>query len=281
TEQSKFYNFTASKDDQIVIRSRGDFQPLLDLYGPDGKRLTKDETYEEVDKVAPLTGKYTVIISGGIGGGTGKYTLIWQKLNSLCAPYETLTCNKNVTGSLTKTDYFKFFTFTASTNDSVAIRSSMYRVLQLYGPDGKKLAESESAIDQTLPLTGKYTLILYPNNYYGTTTDAYSLIFEFLNNPCSQAIDCGKPVNDSLSSTEQSKFYNFTASKDDQVVITTTGGLTPQLQLYSFDGKKLVEGYEEIEKTVSATAKYTIIVNGGGSSGDYTLNWNRKNNPCK
>ena len=176
-----------------------------------------------------------------------------------------ILCGKTVVGSIEKAGEKDTYYFLSSANDKLTIRAAttsgmLSPYLELYAPDGKRIANARGQIDKTIPSTGKYTLLVRDESNYWTGN--YSLIFERLNNPCSQRISSGT-INGSITSTERFKFYNFLGSNKSFITLeitVTSGFLSPYFELYDLDGIKINEADKKIGLLLTKNGPYTIVV---------------------
>ena len=273
------YTFSASANDTVTIRAdSGNLCTRLELYAPDGAKVA--EADDQINKKLATSGIYTILFRDCYNNKTGEYILTWHNLNNPCAA--VLRCGQGVNGTLGKTNtepHWRFYSFSASAGDSVAIRacalSKMNLYLELYAPDGQNIVNASSLINKTLPLTGKYTVVI--TDIYNLGGE-YSLLWARLNTPCAPLINCG-----SISKGRYFKVYSFTVSSNDSVTIrtaTASGGNGPPLELYAPDGAKVAESQGQIDKKLTAPGTYTILAGNTGDIGNYSIVWQKTNNPC-
>lgn len=104
-------------------------------------------------------------------------------------------------------------------------------------------------------------------------------------------IPCGQPISDSISIAGEKDDYTFTASPNDKVtirLIVTSGDMNPYLELYDSAMIKIASNYSSsgnytsIDKVLTAGGTYTIRVYdyNNDETGDYSLFWQKVNNPC-
>jgi flagellar hook assembly protein FlgD len=217
------------------------------------------------------------------------FALLFCLITSLAYAQTPISCGQNVTGSIAVVEEKDEFSFGGTDGDKVTIRFAvtggyLNPYVELFNPSGVRIAYSDSGvIDASLPATGTFKITL--QDLYNESTGNYCLIFERLNNPCSPVISCGQNVTGTISAGERFKFYNFAASANDIVTIrcaTTSGYLTPYLELYGPDGANLARAEGQIDKTLPLTGKYTILARDyyNEETGGYDLIFQKLNNPC-
>ena len=167
-----WYTFDANANDAIfAVLSEGEneaaMEPLLELFGPDGKAIASgwgDVTYA-ISSAITKTGKHTLRIRDNTNTG-GKYVLSFMQLSRSVNP---LNSGASLQGQLKVPGDVNWYTFDAKAGDAVsAILSegdnseSMAPLLSLFGPDGKAIASGWGyvtyAIDKAITITGKHTL---------------------------------------------------------------------------------------------------------------------------
>ncbi|MCX5714133.1 MAG: hypothetical protein NT033_04860, partial [Candidatus Omnitrophica bacterium] len=202
------------------------------------------------------------------------------------APEIPITVGQSVTGAIHAVGEKNHYAFNANANDTVTIRAvttynSLQCYLELYGPDGGKLDENRSQIDKTLPASGKYTILL--RDFNNLFTGNYCLIYGIINNNSwAPTIVAGQTINGTISANDRIKFYQFSANINDTVTFHTVAIydiLLCYLELYGPGGEKLDENRNQIDKTLPASGRYTILLRDFNSlhTGDYKLTYTRNN----
>jgi hypothetical protein len=295
--EQDLYSFTAAVGDRATIRlvrTSGEMDPYLELYGPQGSRLDYSYSYAgnytSIDATLTTAGVYTVVVSDNGNDETGAYNLTYQRLDQPCNA-TPLTCGQTLSGVLTIPGQQYFHTFTAEASDPVTIRmavtaGAMNPSLELFGPDGASIASeytdwgTYASLDKLLPATGVYTVIA--SDAGNDEAGHYRLIWQHLSDPCNatELVD-GERVEASLQAMGQHDFYVFSGQADEKVTLrlSTATELHPSLELYSDQGAKLDARYSEysdsvtISRVLAAAGKYTVIVRDYGSNavGNYSL----------
>jgi len=291
----RVYTFTASANDAVTIRARktsgGSFYPYMELYNPSGAYVT---TGGEINRTLTVGGTYTILMRDLSNAYGGNYTLHWLRVVNPCSS-TPITCGQVLSASVSGADEIDVYTFTASANDTITIRSrkisgSLTPYLELYGPSGTRVGGPTAQIDMRLTVLGTYTLLM--RDYSNVYTGNYLLYLEKLNNPCNVAatLSCEQVASGSIGTSVDPppwRIYRFPVSANDSVTIRTrkTSGdnqFTPQMELYDPSGVYLMGG-SQIDRTFSVAGTNTILVRDGRNAyaGDYTLGWRKVVNPCR
>jgi hypothetical protein len=175
------YTFAAKAGDSLVV-SMGDEDPwnprypLLELYGPDGAPLASGQGDESarVSVRAPVSGTYSVLASLRLEESSD-YTISLAKV-----PSTTQAVDSNGDGGAMKsgetrsgtisTGELDVYTFAATAGNSLVVSmgeedpwNPRYPLLELYGPDGKRLASGEgdnsTRVSVGAPASGTYTVV--------------------------------------------------------------------------------------------------------------------------
>ena len=176
------------RDARTVVLSAGDvitiaasptnnaLDPVLELYAPDGSLTISDDNsggfpnalIEEFQ--APVSGPYTLLVSGSSGSSAGPYRLIWRYIN--VAPTPTYDPPRillfTVEEEVAQGEY-GFYPFQGIAGEQVRITvngqvaSGFDPVAALIGPDGSVIAEGDDSdgtlnprFMTTLPTDGTY-----------------------------------------------------------------------------------------------------------------------------
>ena len=186
---TNLYTFTADKGDTLNLRlATTGFSGWLQLYGPDGARLTwtgggTDVTID--DYTATNSGTFTVLVSSYFAGGNGTYVLRRAQIpETFTVPSGDeggpLVNGANQTGTNDLAD-LDLWTFTANPGDTINLRlatTGFSGWLQLYGPDGARLTwtggGTDVAIDDyTATNSGTFTVLV--SSYFAGGTGTYVL----------------------------------------------------------------------------------------------------------
>jgi YD repeat-containing protein len=285
-----YYTFSAAASDVVTIRgttTSGSITPHLELYTPTGSRI--GDANNTITVTLTVTGTYTILVKDDLYY-TGNYALTWQRMNNPCNA-TAADAGQVVTGAIGTTagiPPWKFYMFTGAVNDAVTIRGratsgNLAPYLELYGPTGSYITGALSKIDRTVTAAGTYTVLVRDNT--NTYTGNFTFTWQRVNNPGSAtAIDCGTAVVGSLGIAGDTDYYSFSASTGDMIMLrgtTTSGSITPHLELYTPMGSRIGDANNTITVTLTVTGTYTILVtNDTTSTGNYALTWQRMSNPC-
>ena len=288
------YSFTASANDGVTIRTRktsGSLTAYMDLYNPGGTLL---QSGSQIDRTLTDTGTYRIDVRDSGNTNTGNYVLFWNRMNNPCSATST-SCGTAVTGSIgagTSPGPWQVYTFTASANDAISIRSvrtstgSLLPVMELYGPTGTFITSAYNyPLDRVLTTAGTYTVLM--RDYYNQYSGDFLLVWQLMSNPCNAtAVNCGQVLSGSLSSTGQMNVYTFSASANDKFTIRvrkTSGTFGTYIELYGPNGSKISEiSGGQIDQTITATGTHKIIVRDSAyvNSGNYLLYLEKLSGPC-
>jgi YD repeat-containing protein len=276
----------------LVIKTSGKLVPYIDLYGP---RYIVASFGGEFTRTLTIPGTYTIVVRDQTNSYTGSYALTWQRWNNPSA--QAIGCGQVISGSIGLTadpPPWKYYSFTASANDSVSLRMTKTSgkftpYLELYGPTGTQAGSGTGQLDKTLTTAGTYTIEV--KDQKSINTGEFFLTLHRINNPCGATIGCGQKLMGSLGVTGKIDAYTFTASGGDNIVLTltrTTGGLDPSLELYSSSGARLASQYTtsgdqvSMNQTLSSGGTYTVLVSdyGNDETGNYRLKLQKNNNIC-
>jgi len=223
TTQSDSYGLAAAAGDAITIRFRGPVLAGVELRDPSGSLV--GSTRGVLDASLKAAGTYTLSVKAN--GGTGAYTLFWQRLNQPCnAP--PLECGQRLQGSISAPGQVHFYTITGAAGDRVMILPSPLDEswglfggldsVHIYSASGKRLGTQVTGSTRTPPTwqveadlkeSGTHTVILIPAGT--TTTGEYALVWQRLNSPCgAKSLDCGQQVYARIDARGDVRAYTFT-----------------------------------------------------------------------
>lgn len=105
------------------------------------------------------------------------------------------------------------------------------------------------------------------------------------------SLSCGQIKSDSLSATGEKDSFTFTPTVNDKIavqVVPTSGGIDPYIELYDSAGSSVGSNFDTSSKyvifntTISAAGAYKIVVSdyGNDETGNYTVTWQKVNDPC-
>lgn len=294
------WTFQAESGDIISIELNGGTleDSYLELFGPDGDLLTHDDdSGPDLDSlisgfVLPETGEYT-IVARGFGEETGAYALSLESGVQDIESEGFLSYGDQIENVVSNSIGDEWY-FTGDADDIVSVELTGSTLddtyLELYGPDGRRLAYDDdggpdlnSLINGfTLPESGTYTVVA---RGYGGNTGTYTLhlregfgqVIEGFEGPLSYGI-----VVSGRASDEDGEEWTFNGQAGDSVTIAMNGITLgdPYLLLFGPDGA--VEASDDdsgpglnsiiSDFTLPSSGRYTIVARGfGARTGTYNL----------
>lgn len=236
SEPTLDYVFTGQEGDVIIIRQNSsDFDSYVYLLNSSGSEIAyNDDGGGNSNSLIgpftlPTTGAYTVRASSYSGSGTGSFTLTVEKID--LAPIEL---GEDVEISFTPQDTVKYFTFEATTGDTVTISADSNRQFDTdlvlndtYNYQVASDADGGPGFDpeifqQSLSQSGTYTIVLTAVN---PGTGKVTLTVTRTPPP---SLDEGVQTI-SFTSSQYSRALNFTAEGGESVRLSlnvTTEGST-------------------------------------------------------
>lgn len=105
------------------------------------------------------------------------------------------------------------------------------------------------------------------------------------------SLSCGQIRSDSISSAGEKDSYTFSAITNDKVAIQmvrTSTGLDPYIELFDSSGSAITSAYETsgnyviLSTTITGNGTYKITISdfGNDETGNYTITWQKVNDPC-
>jgi hypothetical protein len=315
------WTFDAAKNDAIVLKvgevftSQTDpgLYPWIRLFSPTGEQLgsSSGPLAAEIAVTAPLTGRYTVVVTDGntFGDKTGNYLLRLVKTpGAVVVPTGDeggpLTNGGNHAGVIQVGDLDPW-TFDASKNDSILLKigevftsetdPGLYPWIRLFGPNGDQLASSSgylaAAIDVTAPLTGTYTVVVSDGNTFLDRTGSYLL--RLVKTPGPVVVPAGDDGGTLTSGVARAGAIQvgdldpwtfdtiqggaITVRVSEVMVGETDPGLYPWIRLFGPTGALLRSSsgalVADISVTAPLTGTYTVVVTDGNTFGDKTGNY--------
>ncbi len=293
----RFHTITVSSNDTVKIRAiktSGTLVPYLELYNSAGSLVTG--ALGEINRTMTAAGTYTVLVRDQNGTNTGSYAITWQRWNNPCA--QGISCGQVISGSIGMTadpPPWRYYSFTASTNDSVTIRATKTSgaftpYLELYDPTGAQIGSGTGQLDKIQTVAGPHTIVVKDQN--GVNTGDFILVLQKINDPCNATtIGCGQELMGSIEATGDIDVFTLAGSAGDNIVLTlirTSGGLDPSLELYNRLGTRLAYQYTStgnqvvISQSLSSAGTYTVFVSdyGNDETGSYKLKFQKNGGSC-
>jgi Abnormal spindle-like microcephaly-assoc'd, ASPM-SPD-2-Hydin len=305
------YTFAANANDvmDFTITAKG-ISPKIRLYSPSGALVASNSPYEcsgsvvELDTVTlPATASYTVLIGDCSDTLTGTYEVYSQRTNNPTGA-ANLPFDRVQSGNIGSAAQNNSYTFKAKANDTVdftVVATGLSPKIRLYSPSGALVASnnpyecSSSVVELdtvTLTVAGTYTVLVADCS--DKLTGTYDVYAERTESPVGAAnLPFGQTLAGTISSPSQNNVYTFSVLKNDVLdftMVTTSGGLSPKIRLYSPSGALVASNnpYEcsgsvvEVDTvTLTASGTYTVLVGDCSDTltGKYEIYSQRTNNP--
>ncbi len=293
------WRFTANTGDSINLRvGTTGFDGYLELYGPNGALLAHDQgvTDDLVAYTATNSGTFTVLVSSWFQGGTGTYNLFLAQIPEpfIVPPGDAggrMTNGGNYPGTISLGE-MDMWTFSASAKDSINLRvgtTGFDGYLELYGPNGALLADTEGVTDDPIAYTatnsGTFTVLV--SSWFSGGTGTYALFLaqmpeSFIVPPgdAGGAMTGGTRYNGTLSLGDLD-MWSFTACKGEVINLgLNTTNFDGKLQLYGSNGALLDTAGGTTVTSFSYTATncgdFRVLVSSwfDGGTGAYGLSAN-------
>lgn len=317
--QSNSYTFTASANDLVnltIAATSGNLSPRLQLSNPGGGVLSTTypslpggacsgaSTLEINTFLLTQAGVYTVAVSDCSATNTGSYTIYAQLTNNPSGA-TNLSFGPAQTGSIGSAAESDSYTFSATVNDFVSLSASatsgsLGPKLRLYNsagtlltaaPGGACTGAPTAGIDTfQLPATGMYAVLV--GDCSDVNAGNYQISAQLANSPPIPSLPFGETDTGTIASIAQTNRYTISANANDVVlwtIITTSGSLSPKIQLYTTGGTLLLSANNyacsgsvlESSFTFTATGTYTVILSDCATTytGNYAINTQRLNSP--
>ncbi|MFK7828492.1 MAG: thrombospondin type 3 repeat-containing protein [Congregibacter sp.] len=289
------YQFDAAAGDRIVATLADNSNPgssassaYLELYAPDGTRLTTDTSISTAiaNLTVDQTGTFTFLVSESSYDSAMNFRLDFSRVPQV-NDGGTLSNGVPVVDSLLFGEVLAY-QFDAAAGDRIVATladnsnpgsSASSAYLELYAPDGTRLMTSSSTdtadIDAFAGISGTFTLLVAEGSY----DSAMDFRLDLVQTPASDGgtLTNGQSSRNTLL-TGEVVLYHFEASAGDRVVISLSDvlnnfALSPRLQIAAPDGSFIVN--ETSSNAVAAgfiaprTGTYLILVSENGFDSGY------------
>ena len=210
----------------------------------------------------------------------------------------SLSCGQITTGSISTTSEQDTYTFSATTNDKVAIQlvrtsGDMNPYLELQDNSGAIIDytpyTSSHYVTLTTTITTSSSYKIVVSDYGKDGTGNYSITWQKVNDPCNiTTLSCGQITSGSLGVAGEQDFFSYTANSDENIIIylvRTSGNMDPYLELYDTTGSVAASNYDTSGSSVSLNitgGNYKIAVSdyGKDETGNYAITWINLKKPC-
>src|SRR6185295_18931869 len=108
--------------------------------------------------------------------------------------------------------------------------------LELYGPDGKLIAQGANVASATVNNAGTYTFVARDQNWF--FQGDYAVEWVSQSNPCSRTLACGTLLTDAIGQIFEMNAYTVVAAVVPVAlrVFSATAGFSPLIELYDPNG---------------------------------------------
>jgi hypothetical protein len=294
------WTFTAKAGDNIVLRLGGtNFNPFLQLYGPDGSPLGYGGGQDfQLTFTATNSGVFTALVGGGNSGDSGPYELSLALFGEpFGVPAVPLVNGGQNNGALGLAALDRW-TFTANAGDNMALRlgsTNFNAYLNLYGPDGSLLqygGGQDIQLFYTATNSGSFTALVAGAN--AGEAGPYGLRLAHM-----PGVFVVPPAGEGGSLTGATNYngvlkfagldiWTFTACEGDGINLQLNPtNFTVQLNLYGPDGALLQSTayFEPVNINFTATncGAFTVLVSSvePGTGGSYSLSADRLSDGLK
>jgi YD repeat-containing protein len=286
------YTWNAAAGESFSVRmlgGAGGVLPSIEVYDPQGAPTGTafSNASSGVDVVKPAAGAYTVIaLDNNKTPSAGSYSMELLRTRNACAA--ALPQGQMASGVISATAPFAAYTLTATSGDSLALRSAsstpgFSAQMELYDPDGQRLDSGVFGLHRALSATGVYTVIL--GSATPRTAGGFAFTWQLMNNPAGTApLPCGASLAGSLAGANQFRYYTTAADAGDMLRLrfTPIDSFAPQVELFDPNGVRIAANSDVLQKA-SVGGNYLVLVSPSttvAETGSYTLAFQRPNRPC-
>ncbi|MDJ0850422.1 MAG: thrombospondin type 3 repeat-containing protein [Myxococcota bacterium] len=290
---------------QIGVRSGTDFQPVLELFDPNGMSVTSNSgtASTRLNHQALLTGQYRVEVSDTTDDGTGTYQIYLGRI-----PGSFVVPPGDEGGALVNGDVhpgdidlgdLDLWTYEADALDTAIIQigeagvTPFSPLIALYGPDGILINSNGGNVSANLThqatVAGTYTVVIRDNSGDVTQSGSYELYFA--NIPGGFVVPAGDEggaltngdVHAGTIDLGDLDLWSFQAAELDTLIVQIGEvGVTPfdpAILLYGPDGNFIDSNGGSVSANLShqttTGGTYTVVVRDNNldvtGSGDYNL----------
>ena len=286
----------------------GSFTPGAEIFNSQGTRVgvltaagASGHAASATTLTLPISGTYSVIVSGPLDGSLGAYSLGTLRLNRPCEGATALSCSSVVDGTVTGLIRNQVYGLSASANDVYMVRllrpdaGSLFTPrLDIYDTNGAPMqflnTNDLARANFTLPADGRYTLVV-TDSYDGSQSGSYSLSTLRLNRPCGAGtLSCGAPSADSLPRSLSSGVYTYTAAAGESFsvrILPGSGAPQPAVEVYdslgNAVGQPLSSNFAGVDVTQPAAGDYAVFATDASktpAASGFTLDLLRTVNAC-
>ncbi|MDD3020690.1 MAG: DUF6531 domain-containing protein [Alphaproteobacteria bacterium] len=262
-------SFSGTAGQGVVINAYASYRVIITIYKPDGSYWTYAEN--RFSGNLPATGTYSVVISAGVGGGSGAYSLYYVRGGGGVSN-GTLNSGMSYSGTLSPNG-LNSYQFTGSAGQGMVINTSasynMY--ISIYAPDGSYWGYGSDSYSFNLPTTGTYTVVLESTN--SAYSGSYNLYYVRGGGDVSNGtLNSGMSYSGTLSPNGLNS-YQFTGNAGQGMIIHTSAPYNINISVYKPDGSYWTYGSGRYSGNLPTTGTYNVVLSAGvgGGSGSYNL----------
>jgi YD repeat-containing protein len=268
--------FSGTAGDSVMLSANASYNVKITVNKPDGTLLTSGPNRVTITSPGlPVTGTYSVVISGELGTDAGSYNLYYVEATKAVSS-GSLTSGSTATGSIPVNGLISYqFSGTAGATAMLSVEGSGYTGdIWVFNPDGTFNTDASNRVTVTEAATGTYTVVIRGHNI--TDSGSYSLYFvQGGGSVSSGSLTSGSttttgsmPVNGLIS-------YQFSGTAGQMAFISMpASGYTGHIYVYNPDGSPATNATDRVFiSSLAATGTYTVVLQGAltTDSGSYTI----------
>ena len=273
SSELKVYRITGATGDVVTVRfsTRSTVSPQWNVSDSNGNILN----FIGSGLTAKLTnsGPFYLTILGN-GSLVTDYAFVWQKVNQPCNS-GALPCGMVQAGTLAANGEVDTYDFTASVGDVIRLRLSSvspYFVpkMELFDPDGVFVSSIVSETTSTVSKSGKYVVLVSWSGSDNSPIGDYRLSLQRLKSPCAATpLTFGQSAIGVIDDATDVDAYTFSAGPGpiSLCLADTSPTLSPVMQLYDSTGVQIASGTTQIQKTITNSGSFSLIVQDSGGTG--------------
>lgn len=224
------FTFNGTSGEKITLRfakTSGTLSAYAELLNPSGTRIAYSNA-GEINATLAVSGTFKITVRDYNYTNTniGDYSLTIQRINNPAGAF-SLSFGQTLTGSIDSFSKIITYSFSATANDAITIRSATVTTasgtfapyLELYNSTGTRVAYTlDNSLTSKVTLTGSYSLLV--TDYQRDGTGTYSSCIQRVNNPGSAAqLSFGQTVRGTVDSFAKIFTYTFSANTNDKILI--------------------------------------------------------------
>lgn len=295
------YTFNGTNTDKVTIRAgeitndAGYFEPYLDLYAPNGTKLTSSSS-GELNRNLTVTGSYCILVSDSSRNGAGTYAIATQSVNNP-AGAESISYGIREVGQIPTYASIAVYTLGVNASDRLLLRSAVVNTtagsfgpkLELYASNGTLAAQTPTnELIHQANSSGTYVLLV--TDYSRNGAGNFSAYVQRLNDPGNAIpLEYGDTASGIIDTEATTITYTFNATAGDKLLITageTSGDFYAEVELYNASGYLLkssgTSGVLKESQNITSSGPYLLLVQDVylSDTGTYDLSLQSTNAPA-